>query len=597
MPYSSHFRLVLMRHLLPTSLVCIALVTCLFSGCRKSASSQMAQRLGQRIEEQKTKTDSLRTAMQFLDQMEPLTRDNFITEIKLQLNTWILEADRNSVQYSATDKTSVLDGEMLAAVEAANPLKQNFGYWDVDYIFQCYVMQATAEWITQSPVRDEVVQPYLTTHREELGDEGFRQLEEAYKLFDWTMRNVRLKVVDSSVSDFSSNPQALSETSDTLGCSYLPFETAAYCEGDFVERGRVFNALAAQRGIQTFWVAVDAKEPSSGKLWAIAVAAGENLFLFEPKLGFPIVDPDETRIATLEATQSNPRILRRMDLPGFDYALTSADLKDVRLYIDAEPCADSARMQLLESKLLAGEQMVLYRSFDEAARLAGELAPDATVQVWNVPLLAQIHATALRDMLRTVNDSSRAYIGKRSIWMTPNPISIGHFKHLKGEFENDADGRSGALRDYVNSLVDELSIQRLSFDPKVREELQVERMPGEPLQIFEQRIVQMQAVFRRAKRDGDFLLGQLHFDRGNYSEAKSRLESILSDETAQRWWIPASYTVARIQIETGQLEEAAEQLIAYRGNPREVGNRMRLRYLRRMIESNASDSDAPASAN
>ncbi|HBE71392.1 MAG TPA: hypothetical protein DDW52_24870 [Planctomycetaceae bacterium] len=591
MPNSLHFRQFASSHPLWTCVFCVVLATCLFSGCRKSASSQMAQRLGQRIEEKKTKTDSLRTAMQFLDQMEPLTRDNFITEIKLQLNTWIQEADRNSVQYSATDATGVLDAEMLAAVEATNPLKQNFGYWDVDYIFQCYVMNATAAWIAQSPVRDQVVLPYLEAHRDELDEEGFRQLEEAYKLFDWTMRNVRLKVMDSSVSDLSTNPRTLSENSDTLGCSYLPFETAAYCEGDFVERGRVFNALAAQRGIQTYWVAVGANEPSSGKLWAIAVAAGKNLFLFEPKLGFPVFDPDETKIATLNAAQDNPRILRRMALPGFEYALSSADLKDIRLYVDAEPCADSARMKLLESKLLTGERMVLYRSFDDATQLASELAPDSKVQLWNVPLLAQIHATALRDMLRTVNESAQDYMRKRSIWMTPNPISIGHFKHLKGQFENGDDGQAGALRDYVNSLVDELSIQRLSFDPKVREELQVVRMPGEPLQVFEQRIVQMQAVYRRAKRDGDFLLGQLHFDRGNYSEARSRLENILSDDTAQRWYIPASYTLARIQIELGQLEQAAEQLITYRDNPREVGNRMRLRYLRRMIDSQPEQSD------
>lgn len=117
-----------------------------------------------------------------------------------------------------------------------------------------------------------------------------------------------------------------------MGYGYLPWETLLFSAGDFIERsGPVFNALAAQQGIETVWLAVDgaqqdADKNAPGKVWTIGVLIGDDCLLFEPKLGMPILEPDLMELATLAQTLDNDRMpARRLDLAGqFDYALKKA---------------------------------------------------------------------------------------------------------------------------------------------------------------------------------------------------------------------------------------------------------------------------------
>jgi hypothetical protein len=584
----------LLLMLLPVASVAV------LAGCRKSSQGS-ASRLAQEFENEQTKTDSLRSGMRFLAQMQPFSRDNYITEIQKQLNTWMQTADRNKVAFSTPSALQAVSQEALAMVGAENPVSLQFSYMDVDYLFQCRMASKLSSWIVDFPLRDNLVSEYLKFHESELSEVEYLQLQQACKLFDWTTRNITLESDGSSVELTTDNPTTL-PPGDLLGAGYLPWETLMFSNGDFIERGRVFTALARQRGIKTFWICSDA-DIGNGKIWAIGAAIGKQVFLFEPKLGMPILHPDEQRLATLKEARENTRVLRRLDLPGqFDYSVVSADLARAKLLIDVAPCADSARMKMLEASLLQDERMVVYQNISEEMNAAKMLVPDAAVELWSMPLFAQIRALETREMAKAISDEAMRYMAVHGVWLMRNPASEARLKHLFGRFENTSDGEKGALDLYMDSRIDDQSIEQLLYDPDRQKELGIERPPGEPAERFEQRIRQAQAVYTRAKVDAAFLLAQLHYDRGNYSQSASFMDRVLRDDRAVKWFPAARYCKARIHQELLEVEQARQQLTA-QPNPQEAGNRIRLRYFLRLHPLDSSsdpgdsaDADADADA-
>lgn len=561
----------------------VGLLVCMFAlstrGCISKKGRDESERYAQILDERKTKTDNLRKAMRFLDQMSSLTRDNYIREVQLELNTWLKDVDRNKASYSPSVSMRKLPPEMLQPLGAGDPLALSFSYWDVDYLYECRLMKKLSQWIVDFPVRDSLLESYIEAESAEHSDLDSLKLAEAYKLFDWSVRNILLSGEQASVEQLADNP-SLSTGPTGLGTRYLPSEALMFSTGDFVVRGRVFCNLAAQRNINTFWLAVDAAD-SPGKLWTIGVVIGESIYLFEPKLGMPILDPDKIRLATLNDAQANERVMRRLDLPGqFDYKLASTDLKDLKVLLDITPCSDSARMKLLQSELLQDERMVVYQ--DPDARLAEitKLIPGVSTEVWEVPMMAQLQAAATREMLETTTPDAMRYLAVHGVWMLDNPAAQGRLKHMRGQFENTPDGQQGALDLYMDSRIDDKRIQEMAWNPDIQRELGVVRLRGEPKEQFDMRLGQIQGVYARAKIDAAFLLGQLHFDRGNYTASQGFLKRVVNDDRAAVWHPAAWYTLSRVQQELGNTAEASESL-AYQPTPQEAGNRLRLRYLQR----------------
>ncbi|QDV22786.1 tetratricopeptide repeat protein [Aureliella helgolandensis] len=562
-------------------LLCLAALLCagFTTGCYARRGNN-AERLAQQIEEGKTKNDHLRKALRHLVQMTPVNRENYIPEVQLELNTWLKDADTTSSQYAPSPLLQSIPADRLEAVGCSHPVNLNFSYWDVEYLFERHLMQQLAKWVIAFPMRDNLLQPVLEKERSHQTPAEALQLEEAYKLFDWTIRNIALTPDREPSEDLLENPTSLSGDR-VLGCDYLPWETVLYSSGDFVERGRVFTALADQRGIDTFWVANEAAGAAAGKLWTIGVLIGKDVYLFEPSLGMPILDPDAETLATLAAAQTNDRILRRLDLPGqFDYPLDAGELKSIKLFMDVVPAAGSARMKILEGQLLGEERMVLFEDLDALQSRISAAVPDAPVEIWQAPLLAQLRAAEVREMLKTTSPAMMNYLNQHGVWLMDNPAARGRLAHLWGEFENTNEKR-GALALYMDNRIDDDSLRKLLNDPDVQRELGVPRAPGEPMEQYQMRVLQAQAVLGLAKVDTAFLLAQLHFDRGNYEAAENFLRKrVLEDGRAQKWHAAGWYLLGRIEQELGRLPEATEAL-THQPSPQEPGNRLRLRYLKR----------------
>ncbi|RMF45392.1 MAG: hypothetical protein D6753_00235 [Planctomycetota bacterium] len=573
----------------------VLLMIVLRPGCIRQQSRDLSAALSQQLEEQKTKTDDLRSAMRYLRQITPMTRDVVAREVRLELNTWLQGVDLGQAAFTPSPLLDDLPRDMLETVGCRTPLELTFSYWDVDYLYQCYMMNALSGWVVDFPLRDSLVARMLEPVRDELEPEEALKLEEACKLFDWTTRNIALDPPGSSVEQLVLDPQP-PLVDGAPGYRNLPWESLLYSYADAIERGRVFTSLCQQRGIETYWVAVHAERPPS-QIWAVAALIGDRLWLFEPRLAMPIVDPDALRLATLRDALENPRVLRRLDLPGrFDYGLDPGATGEIELLIDVPPTAASARMKLLEQSLLGDERMVLYRDLERAQQLASQIAPSASVRLWQVPLMAQVQAASVRDRLQRMSDFTLNYFAMHGVWMMENPAAEGRLKHLFGQFENTMDGR-GALSLYMDSRIDDERIQKLAYDPDVQRELGFTRRSGEELEQFQTRLQQAQIVLRQAKVDAAYLMAQLHFDRGNYSAAENWfLKRVINspDPRAQKWHAISHYALARVYQELSKLDDAAEHL-TWQPSPQEAGNRLRLRYLRAIADGQGA-ADAPNQA-
>lgn len=564
--------------------VLLLATVCVYSGCLSKKGRDRSEAYAQAIEEQKTQTDNLRNALRYLKQLTPLNRKQAAKEVQLELNTWLANSDVTQAQYSPSrllkDFGSQVPVEMLQLVGCQNPLELQFNYWDVDYIYECRIARKLSDWIVAFPVRDNFIEPILKQYAKNLSPDDALQLTNAYKLFDWTIRNIAMEAGGSSVSELTSDPRA-PISDDGLGYGYVPWETMLFSGGDFIERGRVFGALAAQQGIDSVWLSVGNTPGQPGKLWALGVLIGNEIVLFEPKLGMPILEPDNVQLATLKQTLENDRILRRLDLAGqFDYALSKAEIQDVQFLIDAPPAAGNARMKLLQNALLSDDRMVLYRDLDALAAKLQSILPDHPTNLWHTPLLAQVQAATVRERLNSPSQFSMTYMTMHGVWLIENPAATGRRKHLVGEFENTLDA-DGALKTYMDTKIDDERIAKLAYDPEIQHELGVPRVPGEPKEQHDARIAQAQYIMSISKFDAHYMLAQLHFDRGNYQASQDFwTKRVLEDPRAQKWWSAGRYVLARIYQETGRLDEAEKEL-AFEGTPQEAGNRLRLRYLRR----------------
>lgn len=561
-------------------LALILLLPILTTGKRRNESDSVAQKL----EEKKTKTDNLRNAMRYLTRMTPMNRERTSKEVQLELNTWIQTVDRSEANYSPPRITEELPKDLMEFVGCKTPLELQFSDADIDYLFEQRMMQKLSSWIIDFPLRDSIVREVLEKKKKTLSVEDGYKLEEACKLFDWAMRNVALELNENELPMISVESKTVAPNGAVVeggyGYGYLPWETLLFSFGDFIEKGRVFSALAYQREIPTAWI-VD-----QGYVWAIGVAIGDEILVFEPKIALPILDPDKKEFASLKDAQTNPRVLRRLDLPGqFDYAFNPGDLKRIELLIDLPPTAGSARMKMLQQKLLGEERMILHHDLDTVAETFRKAAPEAQVKLWDVPAKAQVHAAMVREQLRTLTDFTGAYMARHGIWVMDNPAANGRLNHLFGRFEVK-DQEAGALAMYMSCRTDEASLSRLSYDPAIQKELGVPKLSGEDDERYAVRVKQAEYVLRRAKVDASFLMAQLHFDRGDYSASKNWFEKrVIGNESdmALPWHPIARYGLARVYQEMDDLEKATEQL-TFRPSPMEAGNRLRLRYLRALLE-------------
>lgn len=555
------------------SLACLSLLM----GCNDNSQVRVRQ-TQQSLNAAKTKSDSLQDAVRYLVNMTPLNRNKIELEVQLHLNKWWMTVDKQAHVQLPADLLDGLPPDLRSDAEFGSLGDNQFTLWDVEHMFQSRIHRQMANWIVQKPMKDTLLVGWLDQQSKALSSDQFAQLEGAFKLFDWTVRNIVLEGQPKDVEKLLDDPRK-PLLDNGVGYTYLPWQTALYGKGDFLERGRVFTALAQQRQIQTCWIALRLPTSPSAKIWTIGVWIGDNCYLFDTKLGLPILDPDTLVPATLAQVQKEDRIVRRLDVPGlFDYAVNPGDTKQVEFLLEVEPSSVTDRMAVLQASLTGDDRLQLVTEIAPMQEKLKRLHPAAQVSIWQVPLLGRLYAKDVRNRLQMNSPFTAQYMIEHAVWFLDTPSATARIKHLAGEFEKTLDSRAAA-EVYMDCHIPDEMIDRLREDPDIAKELGIIRNSAESLEEFQMRLFQMQIVMKQAKIDAHFLLGQLNFDLGKFDEVISSMSKrTLGNRLAEKWHAAARYTMARAYQQQGKIEEAVKALNED-GSPMEAGNRLRVRYL------------------
>ncbi len=116
-------------------------------------------------------------------------------------------------------------------------------------------------------------------------------------------------------------------------------------------------------------------------------------YLFDPALGLPIPSADGKGVATLDEAATDPAILARLDLPGWGYEPSQADLaaNPVKILLESSFGSLSPRMKLLQHDLAGENRMVLFRDpLEQVEAFQKALGPRcAAVDLWHLPLVVE----------------------------------------------------------------------------------------------------------------------------------------------------------------------------------------------------------------
>jgi hypothetical protein len=549
----------------------------------RDETRELRLREAKSFKEEVEKSDEIEQALSALPLLSRIDRRPVVKELSNQLNGWIntqsLPSDWKSSSLAETLPKGLRDHAILARL--ARP---QFEEPECEYLWQCQLFRDLGNWVIDQPYRDLLLNTWLEEQRTKLDDESWTMLSHTLKLWDWTIRNIALDGKADDVEKLVDDPTSPS-TDNRVGYRNLPWHTLFFSHGDAVERARVFSQLLFQLNIATVYLAIEddqsTKEQPRRKLWCLGVPIGEEFYLFEPRFGMPLPLPEAIGVATLKQAKEDANVLRRAKLPGrFEYPVSVDSLKSLVALIDVEPFAFGAGMKLLEQRLTGSQSLLLYRDIDSLALQLKRLDGNLPVQLWSLPLLAQIHHQMVRDQIKNRTPFGITYEFEHQVYLNDWGLHRARLAHFRGQFATTLDDL-GAASLYMESRFDEATLAKLTFDVEAQQKLQIMRFPGESQEEFVARVELMKLSFRNAKIDSNYFLGALQFDLGEIDAALDWLTKRLKSVNGwQRWEAQADYLVGRCHEAQGDPSTAMEAF-KKENVAQEAGNRIRVRWLER----------------
>lgn len=552
----------------------LALLSCV--ACRDTSSSDLIG-ISSSVQSAEASKDAIEEAFRDIPKMILLERRVAVGEVTRQLNSWSTR-QAPEPDWKPSDLIEGIPSPLRKSFWGTQLASMQFGEPHCDYLYQCQRMHAIVEWVLARPYRDPLFAPWLEAKKAELAQEEGTRLEQALKLFDWTIRNIMMEGDAKSIETLPTNPQ-LPMDDNAAGYTQLPWQTAISARGDAVARARVFLQLAMQADLHPCWVALPGITDDSYRLWAIGIPVGKQLYLLEPRLGIPLPGPDQKGVATLEQAQQDPAILRRAKIAElFDYPVAAPDVARAFLVLDLEPASLSRPMQKMESALTGNLRLRLAADIDRWKQQLQMAAPDRAIRLGSLPWMAQQYAIDLRERLKDVTAFTARYMSRVGLYADDTPVTRARLAHLSGQFDGNLDG-DGALGRYMALRIDDETLDRLPFDIELQKSLLIRRLPNEENDAFQRRISLYQGLYRQSKLEGSLFLSMAQFDLGNYETSQSWADRwMLKQEGTERWHPICWYLIARNLEQSGKPQEAVDW---YRKSPsaQEAGNRIRARLV------------------
>jgi transglutaminase-like putative cysteine protease len=451
--------------------------------------------------------DQLKSALYQL-QPENLQIDSNLEDATSVLNNWWAAAQAANLTPTVSPPPE-LTAERLSEEQLAELNRKGFSLDEGQYIRNCYLSRKVSQ---------------------QLGTDTANETERVVAIFDWVCRNITLRGLDET-------PYPV-----TI------YEAYVIGRGQPVDRAMVFAGILKQLRIDAV-ILSPSRTDAPPSTWWVGVLLGDQVVLFDPRLGLPVPrgdrpDPFQTPASLAELTAHPEWLTLLATKPDQPAAWTTDDLQNLKIATISEPAAWSKRMWALEQMLPSESIAVLYDppatieqlpgSFDRvAAAFPGKTATE--ISLWG-------HAQKIETWFKSLNQLEvRALQGAMVAFIVPveyeppleaggQPRRVETKRQLRFRTEQLFGRRSQTLANYM-------TIRQLSV-----------MQPPE---------AQLGPVYQRAADDAFYWSAVCKYESGEYETCAQFLTDYLKRYRRGGQWIYAArQLLADAQLKLGHREEA-----------------------------------------
>lgn len=461
---------------------------------------------------------------------EPAPDDHVLVQILIWLNQWLRQSNPPT-EWKRDPLLETLDAELAAEavlapyISADGLAAKSFQPNDSRNLQEAVWLRDISRW----------------AHGDNFDDVG-----RAAALFDWTVRNIQLEP-------------------DEHAAVYRPWQILLYGQGTAEQRAWVFALLCRQQGLNVVMLGVPPVKPNDEKIaatpskdwhWLPALFSNGQLYLFDAQLGLAIRGPNGQDVATLEQALKDDSLLRKLDLDGAPYPITSESLKNVKAFVVADPFELTRRAMQVEAALSGDDHVTLATKPSQLAAQLKMVPAVNGVALWDLPV------RTLRDQL-TLGKSARH---REAIAFEPFAVRPALWKARMLHFQGR---RIEAIEPGGEVLDDHQEAVRLYMSKSVR---------SPDTEIAESPSRDKQRVDSNAKLNATYWLGLLSFDDGKPAVAAHWFTRPVLVAPDSRWQTGARYNHAR-SLEAEQKFDEAIPLLDQDASPQQHGNKLRAREL------------------
>ena len=447
------------------------------------------------------------------------------------------------------------------------------------------------------------------------------ELAQTIRLFDWTVRNIKLlNLLDNPTQEQIEEQRLLREEGDwapslgVKGPGYVRYtwQVLLYGHGDALERARVFIELLQELKIDAAIVELTSEADADGNKTSrtlVGVRIGDATYLFEPNLGVPVMVDNSAELATLEKLKADNGILKGLNLTVEESLETSTKywpdelgIESINVKLYGTPEGLSSRMQLLEKSLTGQWRLKLVNNPSDTKENWEKLDSDKTVELWNVPFMIKPFRRAIDNAL-AFNDPQ---IRSKLFWYAIEERYLDEFvpfrraKHLylKGKLSSDStEEDSGATAIYFDFIYQDELIQSLPVNTPLLESLGLRR-PNQSQFDFENRVRDVQQQMYLIRADACFYTAMCHLESESPSPSTAlnwlaRVKDYEVDDGIYpvRWKEAVVYMTARIHESMGRPEQSIDMLKKDETSPQRHGNMLRARYINQLLNQKTNNND------
>jgi hypothetical protein len=456
----------------------------------------------------------------------------------------------------------------------------------------------------------------------ELSSAAAAKLSVACKLFDWSVRNVtgdaflELPPADTAadVALKPFNPDLPWSLSGIRGPGYRNYlwQTLSYGRGDCWEQGHVFLQLARHAGLDVAVLASPQLDNSKvlPKIshpeltpWSIAVLIDGKIFLFDPRLGLPLHDPDSLAILTLRAVKDRPELLSGQGLTAEEstelesvYPVTSQHLESLVALLDFPLEAFSLRTMFLQQNLTGSDRLDIYFPPDESAALFASHPLITGVELWALPLETLLFRDVVREAsLRAARDrflqSKLAWRSREETYFDGFPLlRRSRVLYLLGRFQPDPAGiQADCLQEFQKMRYTDEDWKNIADDPDLQKALGLYRSSGQSVIEFNMAMESQKAAMLIVRADAQFYLAQAHNESFNHGTSLNWLKLVDDFDEDQKWTRHTIYLQGRGLEAQRQYQAAVDsfrslsELFRSQRSPRDYGAILRARLIEQRL--------------